>query len=126
MINKHPRLFTAQERRLSFWRGSPFKLYSGISKPKHGGYRYANKAKEIVMSVPYEQRLNTVKNCLLCKQPALYCGIWIPTEADQKRLGTRPGKQRVVPYGMCESCWENQPASQTRVEEIIRRELTVQ
>jgi hypothetical protein len=86
---------------------------------------YGGNAAEIILAVPYEQRPNTVKNCLLCGKPAENFGVFIPDEAIKARLGTPVGKLRVIVYGFCSLCWEN-PDAPDRVEDIILRDVNVQ
>lgn len=86
---------------------------------------YGGKAMKTILAVPYEQRPDTIKNCILCGEPAENVVVFIPDEAIKVRLGTPPGKRRVIPYGCCSLCWED-PNAPDRAEEIILRKLSVQ
>lgn len=45
--------------------------------------------------------------CLLCDGVADVIGKYVPGEAYAKRMGQKPGKQRVIVYGLCRLCTEN-------------------
>lgn len=88
-------------------------------------FYYCCKAKEAILAIPREQRPNTVKNCLICGKLAENLGTFLPDAAFQKRIGGRPDKQRVIPYGVCDVCVED-PNTPSRVEDMVLHDLQVQ
>ena len=68
--------------------------------------------------------MNT-SDCLICKKPAAFFGVFYPTISFSKRIGAKPGKTRLVGYGMCDVCMEN-PTMPDQVEDLILKALQVQ
>jgi hypothetical protein len=42
------------------------------------------------------------RGCVICRGPAQLVGMFQPT--DSEAWGARPGKQRIVFYGLCDAC----------------------
>lgn len=59
-----------------------------------------------------------LSHCLLCGGPAVFRVVWTPTASCSKALGAPAGKDRVVAYGLCESC-QGRPDATDRAEELI-------
>lgn len=56
--------------------------------------------------------------CALCREAAVWRGIWTPTAAVSAQLGAPAGKTRVVAWGACATCREL-PDLIERVEDAI-------
>jgi hypothetical protein len=54
------------------------------------------------------------RGCIICRGPAQLAGMFQPT--DSVAWGGRPGKHRIVFYGLCDACRES-----TSVEAIEAR-----
>ena len=42
------------------------------------------------------------RGCVICRGTAQLAGMFLPT--DSSAWGARPGKQRILFYGLCDSC----------------------
>jgi hypothetical protein len=58
------------------------------------------------------------RGCLLCPRESRYQGLWRPTRAIARQLGTRPDKLRFFAYGLCGRC-KDHPNVQNRIEQLI-------
>lgn len=57
------------------------------------------------------------RGCILCGGPADLAGMFLPF--DSIAWGSRPGKQRMAAYGLCDPCHESR--SLEEVEEFLAR-----
>jgi hypothetical protein len=62
--------------------------------------------------------------CCLCGHAAKQIGVFSPNENFARRIGQRSGKQRIVMYGLCESCLRL-PDRNARVEQAMLDDLQV-
>lgn len=44
------------------------------------------------------------RGCIICRGPAQLAGMFQPT--DSRAWGAKPGKQRIIFYGLCDACSE--------------------
>jgi phage tail sheath protein FI len=58
------------------------------------------------------------RGCLLCPRESKYQGLWQPSRAIARQLGTRPDKLRFFAYGLCDRC-KNRPNVQNQIEQLI-------
>jgi len=67
------------------------------------------------------------RRCTLCGRPPIFIGFWIPQTADQQRALTvatqlqgcpppRPGKCRIIAYGLCTECGARLPEAVEALE----------
>src|SRR5262245_22919164 len=58
--------------------------------------------------------------CILCDAQAEIVGVFVPDVPE--RWGARPGRGRIIAYGLCQPCFAR-PDKAARVEEAIRQGL---